>query len=225
MELDLNNLNYMDAFLGGIVIISTLLSIGRGLVREILSLIAWGLSLYFAFRFADQIAKEHLEKFFESYPISYMLAFGGVFMLSLFAIGLVNLLVGEIMSAAKLGSIDRLLGTVFGFMRGLIIGALVTLIGMLFGMHDETWWKESKFAPTFVRLADWGVARLPQDVVAIINNLRYPNPSSVPASNPLSTGVLPYRGNNERGAQPAGSHQPQRPLRLESTESQQPPNQ
>lgn len=222
MELDLNNLNYLDAVLGGIVIISTLLSIGRGLVREILSLIAWGLSLYFAFRFADPIATQHLDKFFESYPISYMLAFGGVFMLSLFAIGLVNLLIGEIMSATKLGGIDRLLGTVFGFMRGLIIGAMVALIGTLFGMHHEKWWQEAKLAPSFVRMADWGVERLPPSVINIINNLRTPQsalPQNTRQSVPANAAVLPYRG-DEQTQNPT---QPQRPVRLESTQEQ--PNQ
>ncbi|MDO4435886.1 MAG: CvpA family protein [Cardiobacteriaceae bacterium] len=201
--MDLNELNYLDAVLGGIVIISTLISIGRGLVREILSLIAWGFSLYLAFRFADQIAQQHIDKFFESYPISYMLAFGGIFMLSLFAIGLLNLLIGEIMAATKLGSIDRLLGTVFGFMRGLIIGAIVTFIATLFSMHHEPWWQTSKLAPTFVRLAHWGEQRLPREVINIVHNIRNQN-----------VGVLPYR----EISKPAGADSSQRPvLRLEST--------
>ena len=54
--MNLDTLNWIDVALGGILIISALIGLMRGFVKEILSLIAWGVAAYAAFEESDDVA-------------------------------------------------------------------------------------------------------------------------------------------------------------------------
>lgn len=106
--------------------LSSLLSLKRGFVKEALSLLAWVaaflVSTAFAARLsgqlADVIANDSLR-----YAAAYVLLFAATLMLG----SLVNMLMAQLLKITGLSGADRLLGTVFGFARGLVV-----LLVMLF---------------------------------------------------------------------------------------------
>lgn len=194
--MNLETLNWIDIALGGALIISALVGLMRGFLKEILSLIAWGVALYAAWILAEPVAKTYVVKFLPDSYIAYVAAFGGIFIGVLFLIGIVNLLISQVLKATGLGFLDRLLGLILGTVRGVLIGALVVFaLKFMVGTPDKlAMWKESQLAPYFESMATWGYQQLPADAHKWIeNNLKgdktaAKNTAAQP--NQQSTGVL-----------------------------------
>lgn len=166
--MDFSSMNVIDLIFLVIFIISLIVGLVRGLVREVLSLIAWVAAIWLAWRFAPFVAEQYISQFFDDPIISYFLAFGSIFIVSLFGIGLLNLLIGMMLSTTGLLFIDRMMGMVFGILRAVVILSLVVFFGRLTPVVQETWWQESKAVPYFSSFADWGVANLPQEVQSLL---------------------------------------------------------
>ena len=124
--MNLDTLNWIDVALGGILIISALIGLMRGFVKEILSLIAWGVAAYAAWMLAEPVAKDYVSRVFNDEKIAYIAALGAIFIGTLFLIGVVNLLISQVLKMTGLGFLDRLLGLILGTVRGVLIGALIT---------------------------------------------------------------------------------------------------
>lgn len=165
--MDFYGFNIVDLVLGGITVISILVGLARGLVREVLSLAAWGLAIWLAWKFAGQASAQFVRKFIDDEHIAYISAFGGIFLIVLFAIGLFNMLIASIFSAAGLSGFDRLLGMLFGLARGAIICSLLVFFAQLYPSIDkEPWWQQSKLVPGFMNIANWGISKLPPNIRA-----------------------------------------------------------
>jgi len=52
------------------------------------------------------------------------------------------------------GPLNRMLGLLFGAARGAIVIAVAVLIGLQFGLQDETWWQAAKLQPSATVAAD-----------------------------------------------------------------------
>ncbi|MBR1375374.1 MAG: CvpA family protein [Cardiobacteriaceae bacterium] len=164
--MDLQGINPLDIVLATILIVSTLVGIARGLFREILSLIAWVVALWVAIKLSPQVSENFVKQFIEADSIAYIASFGVIFFAALFAIGLVNLLLTSLFDAVKMGGFNRLMGMVFGFLRGLVIGALVVaVISAVFpNLKATEAWTESKLRDGFENLAAWGIEQIPAEV-------------------------------------------------------------
>ena len=69
-------------------------------------------------------------------------------------------LVGSIFShyarrAVGLAAMDRLLGAVFGLVRGAVIVGLVVLAGRAAKLDDEPWWSATRTMPAAAAFASW----------------------------------------------------------------------
>lgn len=167
--MSLSSINWIDVALGGAVVISMIVGVSRGLIREVLSLIAWALSIWVAYRFSQDVSKT-IQQFIQDEQISYLAAFGGLFLVTLFAIGMLNLLIGMLLNLTKLSGTDRLLGVIFGFLRGIIIAALLVFVGRFIpDLTESQMWKNASFVRPFSGLANWGINRLPANIKSIVD--------------------------------------------------------
>lgn len=167
---NLQGINWIDAVLLGIVIISALVGLARGLIREIFSFFAWAVSLFLALKFAQLIAQQYIIKFIDDNLLAYLTAFGLIFLISLFAIGLLNMLITSFVKATGLGGFDRLLGLLFGSVRGIVFSALLVLFGSVFSdLKNTEVWKNSKYVPGFLNLDAWIISKI--DVDSIKNKI------------------------------------------------------
>jgi membrane protein required for colicin V production len=69
-------------------------------------------------------------------------------------------LVGSIVAhfarrAIGLAAMDRLLGAVFGLVRGVVIVGLLVLAGRAAELDSEPWWAETKSMPAAREVASW----------------------------------------------------------------------
>ncbi len=87
----LQTIGLLDLVFIVILVISMLLGLIRGAIREVLSLIGLVASIYLAFKFSDPLAKAYVSRVFEDPRISYIVTFVLIIVATLFAVTLVNL--------------------------------------------------------------------------------------------------------------------------------------
>jgi membrane protein required for colicin V production len=119
-----------------VLFVSLLVGAWRGLVVEVLSVVSWLAAFILAQWFAPDVAAK-LPMAGAAEPVRYAAGFVLVFVATLFAGALIGFVVSKLLSAVGLGVINRLLGALFGVLRGvLLILAATVVVGM-------TPWKSS----------------------------------------------------------------------------------
>lgn len=147
----------------GVVTISAMLGFWRGVVNEVLALVAWVAAFVAARSWAGAVGEglgglvaEPLLR----YPAAFVIVLVGV--LVVFAVG--RLLLSTLLRAAGLGLADRVLGAGFGVARGaLIILAGVLLAGMT-TVPNSQWWRDAWLAPPLETAAIAAKPWLPAEV-------------------------------------------------------------
>jgi membrane protein required for colicin V production len=135
----------VDWILLAVLLLSMVLGAWRGLVYEVLSVMAWLAAFVAAQWFAPDVA-QRLPMGNASEPVRYAAGFVVVFVGAVFAGGLVAWLVKKLVEAVGLRPIDRMLGMLFGLARGLILLLAVALVVGLTPLRTNPWWQESKGA-------------------------------------------------------------------------------
>lgn len=134
----------------GLVVLSVLLGIFRGMVKEVLSLANWVLAFWIANRYGAELAvyMDWAESL--SPPMKALIGCALAFFASMLVGAILISLLGKIVSAAGLGFADRGLGAMFGFARGLFI-VLVLVTGAGFtSLPEQPFWRNAMLSPLAV---------------------------------------------------------------------------
>jgi len=156
-------MSWLDLVIIGIVLISALISLVRGFVKESISLASWILAGIIAFRYFSALA-ELLLPYIESPTLRTGTAFAILFVCTLIIGAIINFMATQMVSKTGLSGTDRALGVVFGAARGVLIVTMVVLLAGLTPMPAESWWQESVAIEYFVTIASWLKDILPQDI-------------------------------------------------------------
>ena len=135
----------VDWILLGVLVFSMALGAWRGLVYEVLSVLAWAAAFYAAQWFAPQVAVM-LPFQTASEPVRYAAAFVLVFIAAVFLGGLLAFLVKKLIDAIGLRPVDRTLGAAFGLLRGVILLLAAAVVINMTALESAAWWQESKGA-------------------------------------------------------------------------------
>lgn len=152
-----------DFIVLGIIIISIIISLMRGFIKEALSLAGWLVALWVAMSFSSGMA-ELFGNSISDPTLRLLAAFVSLFILSLIVAAIINFFAAQFVQRAGLSGVDRTIGGVFGFLRGIL---LVTIVVMLLGLTTlpkESWWDESFFMFRFEVIATWLKDLLPSDI-------------------------------------------------------------
>jgi len=140
---------------------SVLLSVLRGFVREVISLGAW-LAAFAAASLLGGLVASWLTNSIRDESIRALVAFGGVFVVTLISMSLLALFISGLMRKAGLGLEDRLLGGFFGFARGLVIVMVLVLLAGLTKLPRQPAWTDAMLSPPLEALAGAAKPWLPQ---------------------------------------------------------------
>ncbi len=152
----------LDFIIVGIILFSGIVSIFRGFVRELFSLVTWVIAAWIAWHFGHQLTLV-LEPYIANRMVRLPVAYGGLFIMTMILGGLVNYLLGQLIDRSGLTGTDRTLGLLFGLLRGVLIIAVMLLVVRLTPAPHEVWWKESKLIPIFAPFENWLQSFLPHD--------------------------------------------------------------
>ncbi len=136
----------VDWILIGIVLLSLLVGLWRGLVFEVLSLVGW-VSAFFAAQWLAVFVASQLPLQGLSDPVRYAVGFVLTFLVCVMAAGLLASLSRKLISVVGLRPVDRLLGAAFGALRGLVILLAVAVVIDLTPLKTSAAWVQSQIAP------------------------------------------------------------------------------
>lgn len=140
-----------DIVLAIIILLSALMGLARGLVKEVLSLVIWGAAFVAALYFGDAVgARLGLEA---GESLLRVLGFATVFIVVLIAGAIVQWLFAKLIETTGLTGTDRFLGFLFGGARGIVV-CTVALIAMRPFFEDEQWWWDSRIRPQLGKLEE-----------------------------------------------------------------------
>ena len=155
-------MSWVDYCIVAVLALSVLMGLLRGFIGEVLALACWIAAFWVAWVFGPQLAAAFtaIDTPSARLLLGYAICFLGVLM----AGAILSFLMRKLIAGSGLSGSDRLLGMVFGLIRGL---ALVTLLVLVLGftpLARDPWWQNSQLLPTFQRTAGWISARLPPEV-------------------------------------------------------------
>lgn len=132
----------LDWIFVAVLVISLLVGAWRGLVYELLSLANWVVAFVLAQWFAPDVA-HYLPLSNTTEVVRYAAGFVLVFVAALFAGGMVAFVVRKLVAAVGLRPVDRVLGSVFGLVRGGILLLALTVVAGMTPIVKSPWWQES----------------------------------------------------------------------------------
>ena len=145
---------WIDWIITAIIIVSALISLKRGFFKEVLSLLTWIAALFIAWSFGGSLSL-YLNDFIETPSLRLITASALLFIATLLVGGLVNKIFATLVQATGLTGTDRLLGMVFGALRGCLLVILLVGLMSFAPLEDDLAWKNSTLLPHFIMLADW----------------------------------------------------------------------
>jgi membrane protein required for colicin V production len=141
-----------DLAVMALVVLSTLLAFLRGVVHELFALASWVAAVVAAIAFGGVVAPM-LPGLAASPAARQVLACALIFIGVLVIGALAARLAAGMIRAVGLGLVDRLLGAVFGFARGVAIVALFVLVAGVTALPRYEWWQNASLAPVLVTAA------------------------------------------------------------------------
>lgn len=152
----MNNVSFtwFDWIIVAVVVISSLISLRRGFIKEVLSLVTWIIAGAVAWAFGGNFA-HYFSEYISTPSLRVIAACVLLFVLTLLVGGLLNFVLGELVKATGLSGTDRFLGMVFGAMRGALLVVLAVGLLSLTPVQQDPWWQDSELVPPFLMVADW----------------------------------------------------------------------
>jgi membrane protein required for colicin V production len=156
----------LDFFVFGLVALSTVIGLMRGLVREAFSLGAWVLAFIGAKVLAPVLAP--FLPGIDAPALRHAAALVLVFVSILIAAGLAGVMLSGVVKLVGLGPFDRALGGVFGVLRAGVALAGLTLLAGLTALPKTQVWQHSVTRGPLVLVASRIKLWLPKDLAALI---------------------------------------------------------
>jgi membrane protein required for colicin V production len=154
------HLTWVDVTILGVVVISTIISVFRGFVREAFSLASWFLAFWVALRLAPQLATG-LEGWVSQPTLRVLLAFVVLFVLTLIVGALITHALAGLVGASGLSGTDRVLGALFGAARGVVIILALMLLAQSTSVVEDPGWRGSTLVARLDPLLVWVMGQLP----------------------------------------------------------------
>lgn len=148
-----------------VLAISSVLSLIRGFVREAISLVVWIVAGAVALTFAPKVASA-LAPVITVDTLRTPAAFLLLFIIVVVLGSIVSFVIGHALSRGGLSGTDRVVGLLFGFARGVVIVAVLVLLGGLTPLTQEAWWRDSQLVPYIEPVASWLRDLLPTELGA-----------------------------------------------------------
>jgi len=164
---------WIDFVIIGVLVLSALFGLIRGMFKEVLSLLTWIMAYVLAQSFWPAFDFLLMPLMSEVPSIRAPLAWGVLFVCSILVGSLIQRLVLELVRVTGLTGSDRALGAVFGLLRGIVIIVLVlSFLPLLIDFSEDAWWQASQLIPVFSELND-SVMLAINALIQLIQGIRF----------------------------------------------------
>ncbi len=158
-------ITWLDILLLSVMLISGILAMIRGFMREVLSIAAWGAAAVATLLLYGRllpIAKANIS----SDLVATAAVIGGVFLITLLIVSIITIRISDMVLDSRIGALDRTLGFLFGLGRGLIIVvvAFVFFAWLVPSGKQPEGVRNAKSRVVLENTGEWLQALLPQDM-------------------------------------------------------------
>ena len=164
----------LDGLLIAIMLMSAVLAMIRGFVREVLSIASWVAAAASAFLFYGQVLP-YAKQYIANEQIALGASVATVFLLTLIVVSYITMRISDFVLDSRIGALDRSLGFVFGAARGLLLVVVAMLFFNWFVPEPKQpqWIITAKSKPMLNTIGEQLIAALPEDPESeILNKLR-----------------------------------------------------
>jgi membrane protein required for colicin V production len=168
----------LDIILIGVMLVSALLAMIRGFMREILSIAAWviaAIATLYAYSKLLPVAKSY----FNNDIVAAAAVIGGTFLGTLLIVSIITVRFSDMVLDSRVGALDRTLGFLFGLGRGLVIMVVAFLFfaWLVPARTQPSWVANAKSKVVLQSTGDWLMSMLPDDPEStILKRLKRPKP-------------------------------------------------
>ena len=166
----------LDFILIGVMLVSALLAMIRGFMREILSIAAWVIAAV-ATLYAYSRLLPYAKTYFNNDIIAAGAVIGGTFLGTLLIVSIITVRFSDMVLDSRVGALDRTLGFLFGLARGLIIVVVAFLFfaWLVPPRTQPSWVANAKSRVVLQSTGDWLISLLPDDPEStILRRLKRP---------------------------------------------------
>ena len=143
----------VDYIILAILVLSAIMGLVRGLLRESIAVITWFLAIVLSWSLASSL-EPHLGGVLVGSPLriwaARVIIFVGVLLLG----GAVSTVLGHYVRVSMFAGMDKFLGFVFGIIRGVVIVGAFTIAVQALRMDEDVSWQRSKLMPYAIGVAD-----------------------------------------------------------------------
>jgi len=143
----------VDIIILAVFFVSVVVGLARGFFREALSVATWAAAVWIALNYSQLM--DPLLGSLSSPDLRFWAGKILIFILVLILGGLINYFIHILVAKTGLSGTDRVLGMLFGAIRGALVVGLAVVIFRLMGLDQEMWWEESRVIAAFEPAADW----------------------------------------------------------------------
>ena len=154
----------LDLVLLAVMLISGLLAMVRGFMREILSIAAWGTAALVTL-YSYQKLLPTAKTYIASDTLASIAVIAGVFIATLIVVSIITVRISDMILDSRIGALDRTLGFLFGLARGLLIVVVAFLFfaWLVPAKQRPDWVSNAKSLTMLQSTGDWLMSLLPDD--------------------------------------------------------------
>jgi membrane protein required for colicin V production len=168
----------LDIVLIVVMLVSGLLAMVRGFLREVLSITAWVLAAA-ATLYSYSKLLPYAKQYFNNDIVAAIAVVGGVFLVTLLVVSVLTIRLSDMVLDSRVGALDRTLGFLFGLARGLIIVVVAYqfFIWLVPDRSQPEWVKGAKSRVVLAGTGQWLLSMLPENAEStILNKLQQRRP-------------------------------------------------
>jgi membrane protein required for colicin V production len=168
----------LDIILIGVMLISALLAMIRGFMREVLSIASWVIAALVTLYFYARLLP-YAKTYFNNDIVATAVVIAGLFLGTLLVVSVITVRFSDMVLDSRVGALDRTLGFLYGLARGLII-VVVAFLFFAWLVPDRSqpdWIRSAKSRVVLQGTGDWLMSMLPDDPEStILKRLKKPKP-------------------------------------------------
>lgn len=146
-------MNVTDYLVIAGIVISAVVGALRGFLREAVAVITWVIALFIAWHFSD-LVEPHLGGLLAGSSVRVWAARTIIVVLILLLGTGIGAALSHFVRVSIFSGTDRVLGVLFGALRGLVLFGVLIILGQLLRLEEERWWRQSELIPYGESLAN-----------------------------------------------------------------------